>query len=191
MKPFLIYALLLMGIHAGAQEDSIATPSKWYKVAIQETTGQYHYGTLLYVTDSATVLRIANTGKQQTGILQTQTAFPFSKVESIALQRKGSVGRGMLWGGISGAALGILMGYISGDDPPHQNTPGQIDWSIRLTAREKALFLGILGGGGGTAIGGIIGALAKKTFIIGGKKENHDLYRQTVLEMANSGKNQH
>ncbi len=190
MKPYLLYVFLLAGLHARAQQDSIITPDKWYKAAIKESNGQTHYGSLLYLTDSVTVLSISKTGNQQTNILQNQKAFPFQKVESIQLQRKGSVGRGMLWGGLSGALAGVIVGYMSGDDKPVDNITFPIP-QIRFTAAQKAGFLGVLGGIGGTAIGGIIGAVTKKTFIIGGKKENHDLYRQTVLEMANSGRTHH
>lgn len=191
MKSMLGCILILFCYRAVAQTDSLVTPVKIYKAVIKDAGGQNHYGSLLYITDSTTVLNTRNTKTQAPGILQSQTVFPFSKVESIELQRKGSVGRGLLWGGVTGAALGIIIGFVSGDDPPRQSNPGQLDLSVRLTAPEKALFLGILGGGGGTAVGAIIGALAKKTFIIGGKKENHDLYRQTVLEMTNAGKSRH
>lgn len=191
MKQHLAYVLLLCFAQASAQEDTISMQSKTYKAVIQDSSGKNYYGRLLFVTDSTTVLGNRTLKNQKNGLFQQQAAFPYRKMESIVLQRKGSVGRGMLWGGISGALLGVVIGFMSGDDTDRQLAPGTFDFSISFTAREKAAGYGILGGIGGMAMGGIIGALAKKTFIIGGKKENHDLYRQSVLEMTNSGKSRH
>jgi hypothetical protein len=107
-------------------------------------------------------------------------------ISYIKLQRRASVGRGLLIGAIGGAFIGVVSGFISGDDKIYtaQEDPWGIGNAFRLTASEKALGLGILGAFGGGITGGIIGAIAHKKFIIAGKKENFDTMKATVLEKA-------
>ena len=69
-------------------------------------------------------------------------------------EQKGGFGRGAWIGALIGLGTGALAGLISGNDDP--NT------FLAMTAGEKALILGTLGGAGGAIIGGIIGLATKK-----------------------------
>ena len=65
---------------------------------------------------------------------------------------------------------------MSGDDPPDQ-------W-FAYTAGEKAFFYGALGTVVGTTIGILVGVLAKKTFIIKGKKEAFNKMQVSLYNWA-------
>ncbi|MEE4177764.1 MAG: hypothetical protein V2I46_09660 [Bacteroides sp.] len=69
-------------------------------------------------------------------------------VKTISFRRKGSVGKGVWIGALSGAAVGAIAGYASGDDEP--------GW-FSSTAEEKAaggaIFLSFPGAGIGALFG--------------------------------------
>ncbi|MDP4129945.1 MAG: hypothetical protein Q8918_07460 [Bacteroidota bacterium] len=88
--------------------------------------------------------------------------FGYQNLEQVDLVRTGSNGRGALYGTICGILIGAVAGFVSGDDP---------EGFFSLSAGDKALLYGAIGAGGGAIIGGIIGAVAHKTFIIGGRKD--------------------
>jgi len=95
-----------------------------------------------------------------------------AQINTITLKKKNAGLKGTLIGFGIGAAIGAIVGLASGDDDPKQ-------W-FAYTAGEKAVGLGVMGGITGAVIGGIAGALAKKVFVIGGKK---DLYRSSQAEL--------
>jgi hypothetical protein len=101
---------------------------------------------------------------------------PYHQISEIKLKRSHSAGRGALIGTVTGLVIGAAAGLIEGDDPP--------EYWFRVTAGEKALIYGALGAGGGAVIGTIIGAIAKKKFIIGGNKEKFDAMKQNVMNKA-------
>jgi hypothetical protein len=105
------------------------------------------------------------------------------RIQSLALRRKNSVLKGFLIGLGAGIVTGTVIGLVSGNDPveaypdPNNDPYGVgtffvgLNNSFAMTAGEKAVFgaatLGTLGG----ITGIIIGAIAKKKFIIGGSKK--------------------
>ena len=92
------------------------------------------------------------------------------KVKTISLRRKGSVGKGVWIGALSGAVVGAIAGYASGDDEP--------GW-FSSTAEEKAaggaIFLSFPGAG----IGALIGS-ARTVFAING---NYQTYLTRLPEL--------
>jgi hypothetical protein len=105
------------------------------------------------------------------------------QIQSISLRKKNSVLKGALIGLGVGALTGVIAGLASGDDPvqPYYSN-GQdpyglgnffvaLDNSFAMTGGEKATGGAIFLGGTGAIIGAIVGAIAKKKFVIGGKKE--------------------
>jgi hypothetical protein len=110
--------------------------------------------------------------------------FSVSRIESISLRKKNAIAKSALIGLGIGLVTGVVAGLTSGDDhiaqyPSAGNDPlglGSFAVSMNnmfaLTAGEKALVGGVVLGTGGVITGIIIGALAKKKFIIGHKKEN-------------------
>src|SRR5204863_9953675 len=88
---------------------------------------------------------------------------------------------------------GVIMGYAYGDDSvaPYKGTFADVfialGNSFAMTAEEKAVADGIALGLTGAITGFVIGKLAKKKFIIGGKKEVYrdlqgDLMKRLIIK---------
>jgi hypothetical protein len=110
------------------------------------------------------------------------------QIQSISLRKKNSVLKGALIGLGVGVLTGTVIGLASGNDPvePYYSSSQDpygignffvsLNNSFAMTAGEKAMVGAIGLGTSGAIMGIIIGAIAKKKFIIGGKKElYHDL----------------
>lgn len=92
-------------------------------------------------------------------------------IKTIQLRRKGRVGRGVWIGALSGAVVGGIAGYASGDDEP--------GW-FSSTAEEKALGNAIFLSFPGAGIGALIGS-ARTIFTIDG---NNEFYLNHLAELA-------
>jgi hypothetical protein len=101
----------------------------------------------------------------------------YPNIEYVTMKRKGSLGRGMLFGGLIGIGGGILAGFIEGDDPPCE---GWFCWDY--TAGEKATIYGVGFGLIGIVAGAVIGTVARKKFIIGGSRQKFQEMKPTVLQ---------
>jgi hypothetical protein len=78
-----------------------------------------------------------------------------TNIETIRTRRNNNIGRGILIGTITGFAVGSLIGFISGDDPPCDG-----GWyCFSLSAGEKALGLGFPLAVVGSVIGASIGSI--------------------------------
>ncbi len=184
MKQNLLLLIFLSTVFSvTAQTDSIA-PAKTKRpsrATINTMDGKIIKG-WLYKTDSAAVYLLhARTKKtlqppNYKAPNQNQPTYSMDalQINTIALKKKNAGLEGVLIGLVAGAAVGAIIGFASGDDPPEE-------W-IALTAGEKAFGLGLLGGSTGALIGVIAGALSKKVFIIGGK---NDAYRNAQAELNN------
>jgi uncharacterized membrane protein len=97
-----------------------------------------------------------------------------------------------------GAVAGIIIGLASGNDPvmaypnPNEDPLGlgtmvvAMNNSFAMTAGQKAVFGGLGLGATGAIVGSIIGAVAKKKFIISGKREKfHDLQGDLMMKLVN------
>jgi hypothetical protein len=107
-------------------------------------------------------------------------------MDKLVYKRKGSVGRGLLIGFVSGAILGGLIGLASGNDEEEFSWDDFPYYFEPRTAGEKAVStgaaLGILGG----IIGGVVGALAKKSFTINRSPSAMKELNTTLLERVYS-----
>ncbi len=118
---------------------------------------------------------------------------PAENIRSFTLKRKNVVLKSALIGFGAGALTGIIVGYASGDDPVIQYAGNDVfsafgaslNNAFAMTAGQKAAAAGIGLGLSGAIIGTIIGVLAKKKFIIGGKKERfHDLQSEIMMKLV-------
>lgn len=187
MKPCLTLLLLIFFFSSYSQSDSSNYKQRTLKLTISTLDGKFQKGFLTEIRDSSLVMSLKPFPLGTKNIGENVTAaYSTPDLSYIKIQRKGSVGRGILIGTIGGALIGVASGLISGDDKLYttQEDPWGVANAFRLTAGEKALGLGILGTFGGGITGGIIGALAHKKFIIAGKKENFDTMKTSVLEKA-------
>jgi hypothetical protein len=196
MKPMLSLLLCMLFLQGHAQ-DSMPKRLLKYKISVIEWNGAKQTGYLGYINDS--ILYVSTTQvavNQPAQHISQRRALDFSQIRWVHLKRKGSVGRGILIGAISGLAAGAIAGLISGDDPSCQRSyasdPNQYNifsgfsysmcTAFSISAGEKAVIGGTLGMISGGLIGGIIGAVARKKFIINGSKEKFNAMQLTVLE---------
>ena len=98
------------------------------------------------------------------------------RIDKITLKKKNGSLKGALIGLGCDAAMGALIGFASGDDPP--------GW-FSYTAAEKAGGLAVFGGLTGALVGALIGAFAKETFIIGGKKDAYNDAHNKLAQRLN------
>jgi len=187
-KILLIAACSLFIVVSKAQTDSAAQTKQKLMIAnITTMDGQKINGLLSAVNDSQLVLN------KYTGALTV----PAENLKSFTLKRKHSILKGALIGFGVGAAAGIIIGLASGNDPvmaypnPGEDPLGlgtmavALNNSFAMTAGEKAALGGLGLGTTGAIIGTIIGAVARKKFVIGGKKEKfHDLQADVMLKLV-------
>jgi len=166
---FLVFSILTLSIPLTAKE------KKGADLIIQKTDGTQVRGELIAVKQNSLVLMERDSGADVTGDIKD--------VNIIKIVKKSKT---LAWGGIglvSGAVIGVLGGYLSGDDPAGYGTMwGQRVWMEGwFTADEKALLSGIAYGIIGGALGGIGGAFAgaDKTIQIEGKSDSEI---QEILE---------
>jgi hypothetical protein len=103
-------------------------------------------------------------------------SFAYRDIDVVSTYRRKTLWSSMGIGFAVGAAAGAIAGFASGDDPNDQ-------W-FALTAGEKAIGVGALGGIAGTITGLIIGVAGHKTFYIHGKKEKFDRMSKKLAGIA-------
>jgi len=115
-----------------------------------------------------------------------QWQIPAENIQSFSIRRKNSVGKGALIGFGIGAVTGIISGLASRDDAVSNDVPDDFSSvfspSLNTTSVGKAATRGFGFGIGGAIIGGISGALMRKKFVIGGRKET---FRDLQSEIMN------
>ena len=171
---FLVFSILTLSIPLTAKE------KKGADLIIQKTDGTQVRGELIAVKQNSLVLMERDSGADVT--------VDIKDVNIIKIVKKSKT---LAWGGIglvSGAVIGVLGGYLSGDDYTIGATGFAHTWPgpppgppLSYTADEKALISGIACGIIGGALGGIGGAFAgaDKTIQIEGKSDSEI---QEILE---------
>jgi hypothetical protein len=192
----MILILLITAQFANSQTDSSAGNKKKQFVAtvVNDSLKTRYKGLLYHVGDSG--LTIQQNIRTTRGIQTEWKLLPPAKIESVTLKRKNAGLKGALIGAGVGLAAGVVIGFVSGDDPVHSYPAAGEDFfglgtlsvaisnAFALTAGQKALYGGIGGMTSGALVGALIGGLAKKKFVIGGKKEKFQEMKQSVLEIA-------
>jgi hypothetical protein len=183
MKKFLLISLLFVFKQTVYASDSIPAKTIVYKAVAYTADGKYNRGYLVDINDS-TLSLAAKPLPFGVDNLKDPQNHSYATLSYVQIKRKGSVGRGALYGALAGITVGVLSGLISGDDPhvpPEQDFFG-LGEALRMTAGEKALAGGIGLGICGTITGAIIGAIAKKKFIINGHKEKFTDMKTSILD---------
>ena len=151
-----------------AQHDTLGNSD--YKCKIVLTNTKYELNGEIYKTgDTSITLKKAMYSEQ----VFNKTEFslmpiPVTRIDYISIYKKGSAGKGLLIGGITGMFLGGLIGLASGDDKPD----GPWDFFV-LTAGEKAGIGAVVG----FIPGALIGLAAGSSKIIIGIHGNADKYK--------------
>ncbi|HYF30102.1 MAG TPA: hypothetical protein VD993_03185 [Chitinophagaceae bacterium] len=105
----------------------------------------------------------------------TTTQVPYSRIESITFYRKGTNGRGVLIGAVTGGIAGAVIASAA-TQPCHD---------CFESMRPAAIIIGsMLGTASGSLIGLLISEFTKKTFRVKGKHHRFDAMKLSVLERA-------
>jgi hypothetical protein len=150
------------------------------KLTVTDSIQRVDHGYLAAMGDSGIVMLKSPVVFDQTIANVKSNIIPYQNISQVTVKRKGSVGRGILIGGLSGMALGGIVGYITYKKPNCQDAFICWDFGPGTDAAAGAS-LGTLAG---AALGGIIGALAKKTWTIGGKKNQFEDMKSKVIDMT-------
>ena len=164
MKKCIVLFLVLSSF---ALSENLYAKKKGAELIVQKIEGQQVIGELIVAKENSLLLLDSESG--------ADVSVDIREIKLIEIVKKS---KSLAWGGIglvSGAVIGVLGGYLSGDDPsgmitgfgPPMPFPGL------FTADEKALLSGIAYGIIGGALGGIGGAIAgaDKIIQIEGKSE--------------------
>jgi hypothetical protein len=89
--------------------------------------------------------------------------FSYENIERVTIQRRSSISRGVWMGAVAGFVGGAIAGLVEGSDPDYY-------W-YGFTGGQKAIIYGAFFGGLGCIVGGVIGALVHRTFVIRGSRE--------------------
>lgn len=207
MKPILLLSALFASSLTclNAQIDSSALLSPPLKkhitsyASVRLNSGLVTRGWLYQVNDSQLVVlhakkfRLRKLTEQDYNPYDHTSIMAVDQIKSLSVQRKNPGLRGALFGIGLGVLTGVIAGYAEGDDPIMQYSGSDIFSGIAvalnnafaMTAGEKAFTYGASLGAIGGIIGGITGALAKKKFIIGGRKEKfHDLQGELMRRLV-------
>ena len=187
-KLFLVAACSMTIVFSQAQTDpATAKRQKVFNASVTTMDGKTLKGSLSAANDTQLILKTNN----------QQMVVPAENLKSFTVKRKHSALRGALIGFGVGAAAGIIIGLASGNDPvmtyPNPNEDPLLLGSMvvamnnafAMTAGQKAIAGGLGLGATGAIVGTIIGAVAKKKFTIGGKKEKfHDLQGELMTKLV-------
>ena len=103
-------------------------------------------------------------------------SIPYHQIEVATINRKGAVGRGIMFGGLGGMVVGGIIGAIT----YKPCDPCFLDFGIGFDILAGSS-VGLLGGG---LIGAVAGILSKKIFKIGRNKQQFETMRLSVLDRA-------
>ena len=93
---------------------------------------------------------------------QEFTMIKATQIDMVKIRRKGSIGKGVAIGALSGFAAGVILGLIEGDDQPSGS------WDvINYTAEAKAIMYGTTFLIPGAIIGAVVGSIKIKIPIKG------------------------
>jgi hypothetical protein len=185
-KIILLQVAVLLASQLLSAKDTLPPELKVYKTVVHTPdAGKPIVGFLASVSDTAAyVMRHSIPLKASEPVGGKVKKIDYPAIRRIRVWRKGSNGRAMLLGGVVGIVAGAISGFVKGDDPPCTRPApdlndifgfSQFSYGLcnatRRTGAEKAGGNAIVGGLGGALAGLIIGSVAHKTFIIGGRTE--------------------
>ena len=180
MKQFLVFtALVLVAMVSAAQEER--TPRKvTLKLTLKDSIQRVEYGYLAALADSGIVMVKSPVSFDHAIRNSNNNVIPYQNLNEVTIKRKGSVGKGILIGTISGMLVGAIVGYASYKPVNCDNAFICLDFGPGYDAAAGATIGSVLG----ASLGGILGAVAKTRFVIGGKKEKFHLMKESVIDMA-------
>jgi hypothetical protein len=175
---FLVALVLLAGNIYSQQERKPRRMT--LKLTVMDSLQRVDYGYLAAMADSGIVMLKSPVVFDQELSNSSSNLIPYQNISQVTIKRKGSVGRGILIGSLSGMFVGGVIGYISYKPVNCEGAILCFDFGPGTDAAAGAS-VGTLAG---AAIGAIVGSLAKKTWTIGGKKNQFNAMKTNVLDMT-------
>ena len=155
----MVLLLLNFIFHSHAQDSSAKYKPRIFRAYVYGNDSIYSRDFIAYAKDSSIAIsKLPLPFNKAPAQDANVSLIPYSSIDYIKIQRKGSVGRGIVTGVLSGFFAGILIGLAEGGDDP--------DSWFAYSAGEKAIMYGATAGIAGGIIGAIIGGVARKKFII-------------------------
>lgn len=162
----LVCLLFLGNIQAMAQ----SYKSKLYRVWIEQYNADSKMNGLLYSVLDSSILVSPKLSRNDFLYSKFENeALYYNQIDVLKLRKKGKPGIYAAIGALSGFAVGIIIGFTEGDDPPCAGN--YLFPCSRQTAGDKALQNGLLLGWLGGMTGAIIGSFKIKIPINGRKEE--------------------
>lgn len=98
--------------------------------------------------------------------------FGYDNIQELNIRGKSSIRNGILYGTVAGIVIGAIVGRLSYHSPAPANNNGEIfDFTIDFGPGPNILAGALLGGAAGCGLGAVGGVIARKTFIIEGRKD--------------------
>ncbi|TAL43502.1 MAG: hypothetical protein EPN92_10115 [Chitinophagaceae bacterium] len=199
MKLLLILMAVISAQLLNAQTDSNAGKKKLkkYNARIETLTGEKLKGEVSSIdTNGIHLVTVLKKNNNNNGIVSNSCSgfISYSQLQKVSFKRKNTVLRSSLIGLGIGAATGVIIGFASGNDrvQPYYTIDQDpllignffvaMNNAFAMTAGEKALAGGVGLGAMGAIAGAVFGAVAKKKFIIGGKKENYRNLQEELMK---------
>ena len=174
MKAIFLLCCTVLFCQLAFSQDTTLKKNYYIKLRLWQTNGPTRDLYLADINDTALIISSEPVNFRKS--IMNTTAVSYPQVEMATVKRRGSVGRGILIGGLSGLIGGGIVGaatYKRCDD---------CLWDFGVGPNIAAG--SILGAGAGVLTGAIVGALAQKKFIIGGQRNKFEALRLSVLDMA-------
>ena len=178
-KLFILMCLTLVSAVGFSQHRRVPKRIK-LKLELVDTLDRVHFGYLAALPDSGIMMLPSEAVFDQKLTSSSLNTIPYQNIQEVILRRKGSVGKGIAIGSISGFFVGAVIGAAM-----YQSKPGTV-YGFDVGVEGEAIGIGFLGAVGGAVVGGIIGSAAKKTFIIGGNRDKFHRMKKNVLDMTYS-----
>lgn len=171
MGKFICFWLIILTLGTFTEVQAKKKKIRVYRVNIEHYTNSRVKGVLYDVSKEGTVLLDAKAIKNipydliqkavNEGKLQT-TLVPFEHSKSFSVRRKGSVGRGVGFGALSGVVVysAIVAGEVANNDNDNCGCGGT----------GLAILFAPAAGAIGGAVGAIVGAVPKKTVVLDPKR---------------------
>jgi len=167
MKHIALSIFLLFALLSGYGQEGRMPKGKTLRITKIDSAKKSTYGYLVAISDSDMVVMKSPVQFNQRFLDSNQNTTSYKNLSTVHIQRKGSLGRGMWIGALSGLAVGVL-GAALDNASEDGLTPAFV---ILITAQ-------------GFVIGALVGALWKKRFKINGNKEKFARMKKTVLDMT-------
>ncbi len=176
MKIPLLLLAILVSASVFSQDSTLRKKYRLRAIIRHEGNKPTTRAFLADINDTAVLLMQTPTSFRAVNNAST-TAVPYYQIKVITVYRKGSVGRGMLYGTIAGTVLGGVTGAALA---PHCHDCKHGTSGLIVVGSS------MIGATTGFLIGTFVGSISRKMFEIGGRKDRFQRMKMNVLDRAYS-----